>query len=247
MRREFPEEYDLLLGTVTKLIGTSVFIHLEEFGKEGVINFSEVAPGRIRNIRDYVRPGQKIVVKVLRVDRTAGYIDLSLRRVTAKEKKEVLDRCGMEREARVLLGIVLADKAKLEKTIEKIKEISSLSETLSNLHENPSAEIANLEKCGLSHEEASRLAELVAEKEKERFVIVKMKFSASSEAEDGIERIKKMLSIPNTDIKYIGAPNYALSIKDKDYKEANKKLKDITDALTAKAKELGVNFEVKEK
>jgi len=245
MHKEFPEEDEIVLGTVTKLIGTSVFIQIEEFGKEGVISFSEVAPGRIRNIRDYVRPGQKIAVKILRVDRVKGHIDLSLRRVSAKEKKEVFEKQSREREAKVLLGIVIKDNAKLEQAIEKISESSSLAETLSNLHENPSAEIANLEKSGLSKEEAQKIAELVAEKERERFVIVKSRFSVSSEAENGIEKIKKLLSVPNADIKYISASNYLLSIKDKDYKEANKKLKEITDMLAAKAKELGCLFEIK--
>lgn len=245
MHKEFPEEDEVLLGTVTKLVGTSVFIQLEEFGKEGVISFSEVAPGRIRNIRDYVRPGQKIAVKVLRVDGARGHIDLSLRRVSAKEKKEVFEKHSREKEAKVLLGIVVKDKARLEQAIERISESSSLAETLSNLHENPSVEIAKLEKFGLSKEEAQKIAELVAEKEREKFVSVKARFSVSSEAENGIEKIKKLLSVPNADIKYISAPNYLLSIKDKDYKEANKKLKEITDMLAAKAKELGCSFEIK--
>ena len=62
---------------------------------EGTIITSEIAPGRIRNLRDYVVPKKKIVCKVLRI--SGNRIDLSLRRVTQKEKKEVLEQFQQEK------------------------------------------------------------------------------------------------------------------------------------------------------
>lgn len=243
MKNEFPEEDEVLLGTVTRLIGTSVFVQLEGYGKEGVINFSEVAPGRIRNIRDYVRPGQKIVVKILRVDKAKGHIDLSLRRVSAREKKEVIDIFNKEKEANVLLGLVVKDKARLEQIAGKIREKFNLAEMISKLQDN-SMEREELEQFGLSNDEASAFMSFIIEKAKEKMVTVKTEILISTEAEDGIEKIKKLLA-GDFNIKYISAPHYLLSIKDKDYKEANKKLKDITEMLSAKAKELGCTFEIK--
>ena len=49
-----PEEGELVLCTITKIFHHSVFANLDEFGKQGMIYISEVAPGRIRNLRDYV-------------------------------------------------------------------------------------------------------------------------------------------------------------------------------------------------
>ncbi|GAH54399.1 unnamed protein product, partial [marine sediment metagenome] len=46
------EEGDIVLCTVDRIIGTNVFVKIEDNG-EGCIVFSEVAPGRIRNIRSY--------------------------------------------------------------------------------------------------------------------------------------------------------------------------------------------------
>ncbi len=79
------EEGDIVLCTVVKIERTTVFVKLED-GKEGTINTSEIAPGRIRNLRDYVVPDKKIVCKILSID-PKGNINLSLRRVTTKEKK----------------------------------------------------------------------------------------------------------------------------------------------------------------
>lgn len=237
MKKEFPEEDELLLGTVAKLVGTSVFVQLEEYDKEGVISLSEVAPGRIRNIRDYVKPGQKIVVKVLRVDKVKEHIDLSLRRVSAKEKKEILEKHEKEKEVAVMLGLVIKDKARVDEIIKKVKEAFSPVELLSYPEK--------LQQFGLSNEEIASFAALVAEKEKEKFITIKAELLVSTESEEGIEKIKKFFTVENVEVKYISAPRYLLIIKDKNYKEANKKLKETIELLEARAEELGLNFEVK--
>ena len=75
------EEGDVVFCTVDRIVGTNVFVKISEKDKEveGCIVMSEIAPGRIRNIRDYVVPKKKIVCKVLRI--SGDRIDLSLRRV----------------------------------------------------------------------------------------------------------------------------------------------------------------------
>jgi translation initiation factor 2 alpha subunit (eIF-2alpha) len=80
------ETGDVVLCTVDRIVGTTVFVHIEGNG-EGSIILSEIAPGRIRNIRDYVVPKKKIICKVLRI--SGDRIELSLRRVTLKEQKDI--------------------------------------------------------------------------------------------------------------------------------------------------------------
>ena len=81
---------DFVICIVDRIVGTMVFVKIEGEEREGSLILSEVAPGRIRNLRDYVVPKKMIVCKVLRVSNDR--IDLSLRRVSPKEKKEVLER-----------------------------------------------------------------------------------------------------------------------------------------------------------
>ncbi len=95
-REGMPEEDELVLCTVTAVHGHSVFAKLDEYGKTGMIHISEVSPGRIRNIRDYVVEGKKIVCKVLRIDKVKGHIDLSLRRVNAGQKKNKTNEIKQE-------------------------------------------------------------------------------------------------------------------------------------------------------
>ena len=85
-REGLPETDEIVLCKVTKIFPNSVFAELVEYRDSGMIHISEVSPGRIRNLRDYVSVGRQIVCKVLRIDRERGHIDLSLRRVNSNQR-----------------------------------------------------------------------------------------------------------------------------------------------------------------
>src|SRR3989344_5879927 len=85
-KQGFPEEDEIVICTVKTILNSAVFAHLDEYGRDGMINISEVSPGRIRNLRDFVTEGKKIVCKVLRIDRLKGHIDLSLRSVNQAQR-----------------------------------------------------------------------------------------------------------------------------------------------------------------
>ncbi len=80
--------------TVDKIAGTVVFVTIDGNG-QGSIVLSEIAPGRIRNLRNYVVPKKRIICKVLKISR--DYVALSLRRVTQKERKELLNQYKQEK------------------------------------------------------------------------------------------------------------------------------------------------------
>ncbi|MCL6500447.1 MAG: S1 RNA-binding domain-containing protein [Candidatus Pacearchaeota archaeon] len=250
--KKFPEEGEVLMGTVDRIVGTNVFVKLEEYGKEGVLVFSEVAPGRIRNIRDYVIPGQKIICKILRVDEAKDHIDLSLRRVTTNEKKEVIEKHKREKEVMAMLNVIIGEKEHRDEIIAKINEKIGLSKFLESVLagvQKPHEEIAMLKELGFSEDEASRIIKIVSEKVKEKKVSVKAEISLSSKSGEGIEKIKKVLldAGEGAKVNYIGAPHYLIAVEDTDYKEANKKLKEIIERMAMKAREMECAFEYKPK
>ena len=66
---EFPEQGELVIATVKNVKNFGAFVTLDEYeDKEGFIHIAEVATGWVKYIRDFVREGQKIVCKVLKVD-----------------------------------------------------------------------------------------------------------------------------------------------------------------------------------
>ena len=111
------ESGDIVLCTVDRIVGTTVFVHIEGDG-EGSIVFSEIAPGRIRNIRDYVFPKKRIVCKVLRV--SGDRVDLSLRRVTLKEQKEIKEKGKLEKSYESIIKSVLGDRA--ERALQEVQK-----------------------------------------------------------------------------------------------------------------------------
>ena len=125
------EEGDIVLCTVDKIVRTNVFVHIEGHD-EGTIILSEIAPGRIRNIRNYVVPKKKIVCKVLRIKK--GNIDLSLRRVSKKEKKEKLEEVKQEKSYASIIKSVVKDKT--EEIIKKIGIEDSLFDFFQEAKEN---------------------------------------------------------------------------------------------------------------
>jgi len=242
------EEGDIVIGIVDKMVGTSVFVKLDS-ETEGVMTFSEVAPGRIRNIRDYVNPGQKIVVKILRVDQEKKHFDLSLRRVNQKEKKEILENEKKETELLTLIKIVTKDEEKSKSALEKLKAQILVTQFFNDfLNKSEKEFISKIKELGLNETESKTLYSMLKDKIKEKKVTVKTELSLHCDSENGIEKIKKTLSIKKDklEIKYLGAPSYMISIEDKDYKEANKKLKEVLDEITKRAKTEGCFLEIKQ-
>lgn len=246
MKKQFPEVEDLILATIDRIIGTSVFVKLDEYNnKEGVINFSEVAPGRIRNIRDYIKIGQKIVVKVIRVDESKNHIDLSLRRVTLKERKEISEKHKKQKDFFVMLNMALADKNKINLIKQKSKEYS-LDEFFEALDKRNKTFFIQM---GIANEEIKKVFDVLDEKIKNKKVNIRAKFMLRCDLPNGIERIKGVLgdvNAPGINITYLGAPNYIIDLQGKDYKELNKKLKEIIESFEKKARENNCLFEVQD-
>jgi len=216
---QFPEEGDLVLCKVKEIHKTTVFVSLDAYGRTGVIATSEIAPGRIRNIRDYVVVNKKIICKVLRIDRNTGHIDLSLRRVTQKETREEMQKYKNEEIALKLLGIVVGKDA--EKIAQEIKKDYPL------LHQFFESSIPKPEilESYLTKEDAKKLLAIISDKIKAKKISAKATISVSSTEPNGIVLIKNaLLKQKDVKINYIGAPNYTITAEDENHKVAHKKL-----------------------
>jgi len=235
------EEGNLVLCSVTKIIGTTVFIHLDEYNIDGTLSFPEVAPGRIRNIRDYAFPGKKIVCKVLKIHPQS--VEVSLRRVKVNERNEFNDHYKKEKSYLAMLRTMLADKA--EDIINKIKESEDLVDFLESAKETPS----KLDKY-LSKEQAQKIISILSEK-KIKETLISQKFSLSSKAQNGIVLIKNIIheaskEIPREflEVSYLAAGKYFIKIKTKDPRHADQQLRKMLENLETLSKKSGCIFNV---
>ena len=174
-KKGFPEEDELVMCTVTKVQFHSVFVNLDEYGSSGMIHISEVSPGRIRNIRDFVKEGKKVVCKVLRVNHERGHIDLSLRRVTETQKRKKVDETKQEQKAEKILELVAKD---LSLDVKKLFDdiTSNISEKYASLHEFFQQVVTDsnaIKDAGIDAKTAKKLEEDVKSRIKEAIVKIK--------------------------------------------------------------------------
>ena len=95
--QEWPDEGELIVGTVYKVLNYGAFAKLEEYqGKEAFIHISEVSAGWVKNIRDHVRENQKIVCRVLRVNPKKGHVDASLKRIREDQRTKKIQHWKIE-------------------------------------------------------------------------------------------------------------------------------------------------------
>jgi small subunit ribosomal protein S1 len=93
---------DLLSGYVTKITNFGAFVKLEE-DLEGLLHVSELADHKISSPEEIVKPGQKIEVRVIRVDTEERKIGLSFVHADFEENKAILEeheRRARQKEAR---------------------------------------------------------------------------------------------------------------------------------------------------
>jgi len=230
------EEGQIVLCTVEKILGTTVFVKIQDNG-EGTLTTSEISPGRIRNLRDYVVPGKKIVCKILRIQ--GDKIHLSLRRVKQNEKKELLDKISKERSYKAILKTVLG-KEKAKETINQVTNDLSITDFFEEIKNNPKT----LEK--YTNKTDSKKILKILESKKDKPKEIKQIIKLSSSAPDGINKTKKILqdSCKNTkcNLSYLAAGKYRLSITGPDFKEIKTEVNSALNNIEKQARKQDCEF-----
>ena len=228
-----PTENDIVLCTIKRITYNSIFVTLDEYKKiDGMIHISEIAPGRIRNIRDHVKEGKKVVCKVLRVYRDKTYLELSLRRVNNAQKINKNAEYKNEQRAEKILELAAKNINKSLKDMydEFGYELLNKYELLYPGLQKISEEHTKIKEYKLNKKTEESLIKVIKEKIKPVEVSVSAILNLENKGPEGIEIIKKiLLKIKKKGIKiiYLSAPQYKITITSKDYKTAENILKDI--------------------
>ncbi len=238
---KFPKEGNFVIAKVVDIQRGYIYVDLLDFeGREdenlarGMIHISEISSRWIRNVRNYVRMNEILVLKVLKVDNLKGHVDLSLRRVTAQQKQLRMKEWKYAFKFENLLTF-LADET--GKSINELYETigfpildsyKSYQKTLEDIKENGIQSIENLD---IEQEIAKKFVEIIEENVIVSTVSISGKLSLTSTAPNGINLIKNAIKAGITvikspketkrvDIRYVAAPNYRLEVIEKNYQEA---------------------------
>ncbi|MEM2910475.1 MAG: S1 RNA-binding domain-containing protein [Nitrososphaerota archaeon] len=226
--KKLPEAGEIVVGTVKRVDRFGAYISLDEYeNSDAFIHVSEISLRWVRNIRDYLKEGQKAVFKVLRSDPTTLQVDLSLRRVSKREKVEKLlwwkKKQKVKRIIKLLAERTGLDRAELEKNLfesAKGKEVE-LYDAFEKLtkDEVPPDWLKNLPENALK-----TLTEIVKQEIKKKSVIKKGTLMLYCHSGNGVvvirDAIKEAMSLADKDqsiiITVIGAPRYLLRVEAED-------------------------------
>ncbi|MEM1577603.1 MAG: hypothetical protein QXM27_01115 [Candidatus Pacearchaeota archaeon] len=243
MKEKELKEGDVVLCTVKEIGKSQVFLIIDKYNKIGVMQFSEVAAGRIRNIRKYVSVNKKVVCKVLRI-LPDGHIDLSLRRVSMKEREEVMKEYKLNKDAENLLKVIL--KNDFEKIRDNIlNKYESFHEFLLKFKENKNI----AKEVGIKQKQIEEIEEEIKKRIKEKIVKKNYVLLLTTYDANGIKKIKdifKKIIDEGVTIKYISPPRYELILEGKNYEEIEKKFIEIKNKIDKEKNNFEI-LEIKEK
>lgn len=230
--QEIPEQGEIILATVTKVMDHGAYVTLDEYEDiQGFLHISEIAPGWIRSVNRFVKDGEKKVLLVKKVK--AGDIDLSLKQVSKDQKKQKLKEVKKFEKGKTLLQNV-QDKTKLsDEEIEKIEDkiytkFDSVYDAFMEIARNG---IDTIKELKLTKKTTTAIEDICS-KIKLPSVEIRGIMEITNNKSDGVEIIKKTLldvikKNSTLDITYLGAPKYRISITSEDFKSAEKSLKPI--------------------
>ncbi|MBT4824672.1 S1 RNA-binding domain-containing protein [Candidatus Woesearchaeota archaeon] len=231
----YPNDGELVICTVKTVHYNSVFVNLDEYDLRAMLHISEVSPGRIRNIRDYVKEGKIIICVILKVNKDRNLIDVSLRRVNDGQRRKKLSLVKHEQMSEKIVEFIAKEK-KLEfrKLYDELTSI--IFEKYASLYECFEQVVVadlSLEKLGIKPELAKQLNELIRQRIKPPEVMLSGKIFISTYKSDGVEVIKTVLGgalalSENASIRSLGAGAYKLDVKAEEYKTAEKILDQVT-------------------
>lgn len=229
---ELPDRGEIVLCTVREITPHGIYVDLDEYNNmNGFLHISEISTGWVRNIERVAKPQQKLVLKVIRAERSRREVDLSLRQVTNEEKRNKLIEWKQSERATTIMGMVKKKLAMDDKQFNEI--VSKLEAEYGSLYESLETVSKKGEKALASIEIPPVVAKEIADAAKEKIAVPKYEVGAiveiTSKASDGIQRIKKALdgatnisSSAEINITYVGAPRYRVRVIAEDYKQADK-------------------------
>jgi len=241
-KKGFPEKDDLVVCTVKKTTPSCAFVILDEYeNKEGMVHVSEMTRKWVRAMKTYLKPGTKLICKVLDVDVEKNFVNLSARRVSETQRRNKMKEWENEKKANDILEFFAKQfKIKISELYKKVvypllnKYGAVYPVFIEVARKGPSPFIqAKIDK---------KLAQELADIIKKRIVIPKAIIEGFIEmrslAGNGLEIIKKIAHSANEianrsnvkfELQYLGAPNYKFRLIADDYKTAENVLDKIVE------------------
>jgi len=250
-QKNLPEEGDIVIANVKQVTNHGAYVFLEEYdAMTGFLHISEIATGWIRNIERYIRPNQKIVLKVIRVNKARSEVDLSLKQVSGEEKKSKIIEVKKNEKANAFMAII---KSKANLSNEQIKQIEEKILTKYDyVYDIFEATTKKGKEVLLPLEFTENVTDIIEEESKKipiPHVEIRGIVELSSQKSNGVEIIKSILSAAESTkgnskvmISYIAAPKYRIVVAAENFKIAEKSINSSIEKIKSAIEKENGNF-----
>jgi translation initiation factor 2 subunit 1 len=227
-----PSEGELVVAVVREVKQNGAYVDLDEYdGIEGFIFIGEIASGWVKNIRSFVRPGQRLICKVLRARKDKKSLELSLKSVSEERKRDRLAEWKNEARAAQLLKVLAeqvgwSDEELAETQMELVESYATLYGAFEEAAKTPES----LTEIGFEGDWIATFIEIAVKNIIPDTVVIRGRFILNVDQAEGIEVIRTALlaaeDVSNEETElivtchYDGAPSYRIDLKAPDFKTA---------------------------
>ena len=244
---DFPENGEVVIGKITKVLDYGVFMDLIEYeGLQGFVHISNVSSSWIKNIRSFVKEGQVRAGKVTNIDEGKNHVDVSLTKVSASQQRSKIEEYKQLKRTQKLVELLAKNvKEDPDQAWEEVAE--PLLETYDSLYDAFQKILLDGESActGVPKKWIKPLLEMVEKNFELPSKSVKGKIFLTIPGSNGVESVKKSLiagqkiSPKKVQIIYDGSGNYSLKATSTDYKSAEKILREVSNEILEQAKSFG--------
>lgn len=246
----YPQRDDLVVVKVGQILEYGVFVELLEYeNARGFVHISNVSSSWVKNIRNFVKPNQVRVAKVLNVDIAKKQIDLSFAGVSPQRDRQKINEFRQYNREEKLIELLA------KQTNKKFDDV--WKEVAEPLNAEYGSLLDAFEKIALGEDVSEIISESWVTQLKglvEKNVVVSKKtlrgkVTLQSFSSNGVEDIKKVLStiesVKGCEISYAGSGTFVLTAVSYTFKDAEKMLGKAIDSAEKLSKSIGVKFEFK--
>jgi len=244
--KERPEEGSLVVIEIEEINPHSVYATLDEHPDvEGLLHISEVSRSWVRDIRKHLDEGEKTVAMVLEEDDDdASTLNLSLKRVNDKQKREKMQEWNKEKKADKFIEKVTDQ---LDKDFDTVYEEVAfpLQKEFSNTFDG--FEEAVVDQDAVADVIDEEYLKTVIEVAKNNISLKQVKLEGELSIEvptgDGLQTIKEALEVSEgVDINYISAPQYTIEVWGRNQEQAKERMDETTDTIRDRIEAAGGTF-----
>lgn len=236
----WPETGELVVGRVDEIEDFGVFVDLLEYeDKRGLCHVSEVAAGWIKNVRDHVSTDQRVVAKVLDIDRSAQQIDLSLKDVNDHQRKDKIQDWKNEQKADNWMEIAFGDLSDDEFGVVANGLVAEFGSLYDGFEQAAIHGREALDDVDLTDGQVSAIVRTARENVSVPYVTVTGYVDLECPGVAGVDVVREALQaaegngeVPeevDLEVTYVGAPEYRIEVQAPDYKTAEAQLNSSAD------------------